>query len=463
MTDAQALATLLKKLRNDATAFNKHLLGRVHPSLPAGYWPKQVEVLDAVLRHRKVVVPSGHGTGKSFLATGAALHFAYTRPNSRVILCAPSWQQLKDVLWAELVHAWKNARIKLPGEIKSSQGQLQLQITEKWGIWGSSADTKSPESLAGRHAGDMLVICDESSWNGYDEVIETLESFNASNYLFIGNPLRNGRFRQLCDQADGETINKIHISSTDSPHAHLPRSPVGLADAGFLSDMRKTYGEDHPVYKSRVLGLFNETDEHTLIPASWMKRCDFTLTDEWKRQPHGDVIIAVDLAGGNGGDDAVILVRNRDQILDMKSSKNWSYPNGLVEQVKALAQVHKVDGSRIIYDKGGLGLGFSEFLSYAGLPGAYGYIGGSKGNRFATNFRGCCALQLRDRLDPDKNQPFHIPRPILDVLSSQIGQLRYSLNGGEQIKLEEKGEMAKRLNRSPDHLDCWLVSMSKGL
>jgi hypothetical protein len=438
-------------------AFNRHVLGRVHPSLPDGYWSKQVEVLKAIRKYRKVMVPAGHAVGKGFLASGASIHFLVTNPDSRVILLGPTHSQVSTGLWPEVTAAWNRSLIPLPGRVKNGS-PLQITIKDKWGLIVSSADTDA-EALGGKHAGKMLVVCDEASWEGYDKIIESLEGLNASNYLFLGNPLRNNGFKRLCDQADDITSKVIRISSLESPHAHLDRSPVGMADRGYINDMRTRYGEDSPQWRVRVLGEFNEDDSFCLIPSNWMDRCLTPLTEI----DHGPRCLSVDLSKGTGrGDYSVILVRDLDQILYMDWSASWSYPEGVAAKVKEVADRFKIPGDQVIYDHGGLGTGFGYNLANVGLAGAYGYVGGERGGKHATNFRGASALALKDRLDPSRNPvPFHIPRQYLDILKPQIAELRYELAGKDQIKLENKMLMKERMGRSPDHLDALIMAFAR--
>ena len=459
-SESALFGRLMAGLADDPAGFNKIVLGRLHKSLPEGYWAKQVEVLRSTLANRYTLVPAGHGCGKSYLASGGAIHFAYTRPNSRVLLFGPTFPQLQEVLWGELADAWNKSRVKLPGRLIGGNSP-KLLIGDKWGIWGSSVGGDGV-SKAGRHAGEMLVVCDEACSEGYDDVIEDLEGLNASNYLFIGNPLRHGRFKALCDKADAGVpgYEKITISSLESPHAHLGRSPVGLADRGYIEMMRATYGEDSPQWRARVLGRFNDDDIFALIPDAWMERCLQPPID----RVHGPRTLAVDLSKGTGrGDLSVIVVRDDDQLLHMDSSAVWSYPEGVATRVKQVAAAYNVAPENITYDSGGLGEGFGFILANNfGLPGAYGYVGGEHGGRLATNFRGAAALSFKHRLDPSRNPAhFHIPRGYLDALRPQIAELRYELAGKDQIKLEPKERLKARLGRSPDHLDSLIQSFCR--
>ena len=82
-----------------------------------------------------------------------------------------------------------------------------------------------------------------------------------------------------------------------SPHAHLARSPVGLADKVWLEAMGREPGENSPWYRSHVLAQRPKLATETLIPQEWLNlaRSDATAAavqtlradaGEWVAHPH---------------------------------------------------------------------------------------------------------------------------------------------------------------------------------
>ena len=111
--------------------------------------------------------------------------------------------------------------------------------------------TTSVERASGQHAKDLLVIIEEAS-GVEDEIWNALYSLKYSKLVAIGNPIRaEGRFVDLIRQADkdredcippNKAVCAIHIPSTESPHAHLEKSPYGLADHTWLEACYRHYG-----------------------------------------------------------------------------------------------------------------------------------------------------------------------------------------------------------------------------
>ncbi len=113
--------------------------------------------------------------------------------------------------------------------------------------------TTSVERAGGQHAKDLLVIIEEAS-GVEDEIWNALYSRKYSKLVAIGNPIRaEGRFVDLIRQADkdredcippNKAVYAIRIPSTESPHAHLGKSPYGLADRTWLEACYRHYGSN---------------------------------------------------------------------------------------------------------------------------------------------------------------------------------------------------------------------------
>ena len=87
---------LVRRYRPNAPLFVREVLG-VDPD------PWQVEFLEAISRgERKISVRSGHGVGKSTVASWAMIWYMLTRGPAKIVVTAPTSSQLYDALFAEL-------------------------------------------------------------------------------------------------------------------------------------------------------------------------------------------------------------------------------------------------------------------------------------------------------------------------------------------------------------------------
>jgi len=98
----QALQNRLAELdRLDAARYTHNPVGWVRDPLGEHVWSKQAEVIRAIAAHPLVAVQSGHGIGKSHLASRLVGWFLDTRPSAEsfVVTTAPTAPQLRAMLW----------------------------------------------------------------------------------------------------------------------------------------------------------------------------------------------------------------------------------------------------------------------------------------------------------------------------------------------------------------------------
>lgn len=462
-------ANLFADCYDDPSLFNDAILGR------SPYWGKQNEICDSVARYRDTLVASGNAVGKSYVAAGVALWWYYTRPRSLVVTTAASQTLLGTVLWKEMRRAKSRSIIPLDGEITVSPkaSPQTLDLGDGWCVLGIS--TKTVERLSGQHAADLLVIVDEASGVD-DEIWEAIDSLNYNRMLAIGNPIRaDGRFFDLWQQSqrekadgtkEGDRVNAITISSLDSPHAHLDRSPVGLADGAWLAAMRRRYGEQSLWWKTHVLALFPEISEDSLIPLAWLDAAACVVRD---RETRGQIVaggarMAVDLGEGVGRDRTVILIRDDHGVLEVVAGSHLGLAEAAAE-MKRLSITWKIPVTRITYDGAGIGRDLRLHLERVGLKGAKPYHGSGAVKTDFANLRSQSAWSLRRRLDP--TNPDNATRPAFAIpftdwwptMRDDLKELKYELVN-RKTKLENKEDLCARLGRSPDFGDALIQSFA---
>jgi phage terminase large subunit len=443
---------------DDPSRFNETILCR------NSYWHKQEEICRSVVKYPITCVKTGNGVGKSFLEGGIVPWFATLRPGSKTVVAAPSQAQLAGVLWSEIQAACKSAEEHgryLGGRFSG----LTWELGENWRVEGFGHG--SVESKSGRHAPELLAIIDEAS-GVHRDVHEAIDSLNPSRRLYCGNPLRpEGKFFDLCELSkDNPHVNVIQISSLESPHIGLERSPWGMADRTWIENARYEYGEDSIWWLCHVLGRFPTELDQALLPIPWL--------DAAGRLVHlrgGRVRLGVDLAKGAGGDDSCIVARDDNGVLGSWASNRWSLEES-ARQVKLRAAEYNVDGPRITYDASGVGVDFANRLAAVGLFGAKDYLGSRDGGEKFANLRSACGWQLRRRLDPGRTKrgeesglylpqvPFSIPADLLRRYRLELQGVRYQLDDAGRIELERKDDFVKRIKRSPNFLDSLMMTFA---
>jgi hypothetical protein len=419
--------------------------------------------------------------GKDWLVGRLLAWWLCTRANSLCIVTGPSQTNLGSVTWKEVRAALRSAR--LPLGLTVSQGircsPLRLTVNGDWGALGFS--TTSIERASGQHNSKLLVIVDEAS-GVTDDIWDAIESLGYSRLLAIGNPIRpDGGFVRLIRQAEKDgrdglppekAVNAIQIPSTQSPHAHLDHSPVGLADRTWIESTIRRYGRDSLYVRSHINAEIPDVAADTLIPIAWLDwaAAQTRVALPWNHPIHQTRRISCDLGEGVGRDSTAVIVRDDNGILEVVFGNALGLPEA-AEAIRNLAERWNVQHDRISFDRLGIGRDFPLHLARRGIKEARGYAGeGTPQSGDFPNLRSEAAWKLRQRLDPGhsaditdpfRQQPYFCvpPGAYWQRLRDELRVLTYSL-AGRQTKLLTKKDWSIVLGHSPDLADALIQSFA---
>jgi len=235
-----------------------------------GLWEKQEEIISSVFQNSYTAVRSGHSTGKTFASALCVLAFLYTQIPSKVITTAPTFRQVAKILWRDIRKLYTHRKIKLGGRLLT----LELFCDDDWFALGLHPREYDINAFQGYHSENILVVLDESpgvSSDLYDSAISLLTSENA-HLLEIGNPTSpSGHFYNAFQK--NSKYNKIHINCLDSPNIKAGKviRPY-LVIQKWINDRKDTWGENSPLWQSRVLGEFSTSEENSFAPLDWVER-----------------------------------------------------------------------------------------------------------------------------------------------------------------------------------------------
>jgi hypothetical protein len=452
----------------DPITFNRQVLGGAVPDGLGnrGFWARQKDLCRALVESPVVLVETGNAVGKSYADARLILWYLVTHPDSLVVATAPSETVLSSVVWGEVERAYDGARVPLGGRMLRNPLKLTLG-----GPWQAIAfSTRTVERFSSFHRRDLLAVVDEASGVA-PEIIEAIDALNPSRLLMTGNPLRpDGPFYERCAAArDGRSphARALHISSLESRHIHLGRSPWGLADASWLAKVRNDYGENSLFWQTHVLGRAPGAAQDALIPPAWLDRAAGVAEHIWS----GPKRLAIDLGGGAAGDFTALVVRDDNGVIALEASSHWGFETAAT-RAALLAQRHGVEPPRIVFDVSAIGHDFANRLEGVSLRGCQPYRGGAVGGVKFGNLRSAASWQLRQRLDPNRlvpaaggvprpQPPFRVPPPFLAAgLREELQGLKYDEDRTGRVCLEPKEEFARRLKRSPDRADALIMSFA---
>ena len=451
----QKKARAVQKIRDDPVHFVRDYLG-CEP------WPKQEEILRAIRDNKEVAVASCHAAGKSWLSARAVLWFSYTRKLSRVVTTAPTFDQVRDILWQEIRLAYASSKVELGGKLLDTR----LDLGPNWFATGRS--TNDANRFQGAHSakGHILVVADEAAgiepdiWIGIDGILTSQNS----HLLAIGNPTEaSGEFYEMFSRPG---VVKIYISAFDTPNfttfgitiedirnntwkekitSDLP-APY-LITPEWVYDKWLKWGEDSPLWISRVLGQFPEHSTDALIPLSWI-----VYAQTHKLEPSTPNILACDVA--RFGQDETVLVHRRGKVARLYKATHQE--DTMATTGRIIRALRDTNATEARIDADGLGAGVYDRLHEQKFPA----------KEMRSGFKAIDSEQfLNTRAEWYWNLRKCFENKEIDIgedeeLASQLSKLKYKITSKGQIQIESKEEMKRRGLKSPDRADALMLAFA---
>ena len=414
-------------------------------------WSKQEEVLTALPSRRRVAVKSGNGLGKGYCAAVAVLWFLYYHDPGIVLSTAPTFRQVRHILWRQVHRLYRGAADVLGGKMLDTRWEL---ADDRYAI-GLSAD--SADQFQGFHSENMFIVVDEAEGVS-EEIYEAIEAVMTSaspRLLLIGNPTTiTGAFRRAFHQ-ERNLYYTVSISALDSPNVKQGRVVIpGLATPAWVQERKETWGENNPIYRVRVLGEFPGQEEDTLIKLSDIEAAvyapDASGPADRPRENVGDVVLAVDVARF-GSDSSVILRRRGDRVEEIKAYHGLDTMQ-LVGRV--VAAVLESSPRRTYIDEIGVGAGVVDRLKELGydVRGVNVARKARQDNHYA-NQRAEGYWRLRELFESGR-----ISIPSDSQLVGELAAMRFDCDQRGRVRMEGKDIMRRRGLPSPDKADALMLA-----
>ena len=465
------MADMFVKYRQDPVFFVEHALG--HKT-----WSKQRDILRSIQENEKTAVRSSHGVSKTFTAAEATVWFLNCVPNSKVITTAPTFVQIKMLLWSEINTIYANSRIRLQGKCLTTEIQ-----TDDGDHYAYGFSTDKPARAEGWHAPAILFIFDEAKglpqwlWDSARGAMTgglcRWLAISTTDGIQVGE-----QFHKIFNNPTSDW-NRIHISAFDSPYVTGekfrsieipdPRRPdvfrvrktdpsqldIQIATPKYIEDGRRDWGEESVLYRTKVLGEIVDAGADSVIKVSQVNQM-FANAGRDDFDSSGAVEIGVDVARG-GTDDVVMFKRKGLRVIDSRTIT----PGGLPERAKLVYVADEVErfagyekSDRIKVDDTGVGGGVTDILQDRDY------------NVIPVNFGGDANDQ--DRYPSTASEMwFEVGRIIQDIACPENDRLAAELVNRKSKGLDHKGrrmvegkeEYKKRHgSKSPDAADAFLLT-----
>lgn len=463
----------------------------------------QRRLLQKIAEYDRVATRACHDVGKSWTLARAVLWFGACFPYSKIITTAPTYNQVKNILWSEIRAAYSRAKYPLGGRMNLTEWQVT-----KEGDWfaigftprneltgGGGQGTQS--SFQGFHAPHILLVFDEATgipaniWT----MAEGIMTSGNVKWVSIGNPTsRSSEFFRCFSSPEW---HKVSLNCFDSPNLIAN----GITDLESLTKeidvirglnddeaeaRKKTYktpkphllslkwvismahprkwGLEHPLFVSKVLGDFPKDADGTLLPLGWIEESFMRLavTDTGQRKTLG-----VDVA--RFGTDSTVLTGLGGKKQNHLSTLIQKDTTEVVGAVVALNREEQYD--MIVVDETGIGGGVVDGLNEAKREGHIGPTTEIRGVQFggAVECDGPATCKHTDCLKSKyvnlKARMFGLLRDDLrddnglcllneDVYLDELPTVLYAFDSKGRMVIESKDEYKRRTGRkSPDYAD----------
>jgi hypothetical protein len=436
--------------------------------------PQQERVFEVLQRDKKVLVPSGNGVGKSFLAAIlASWHYDCYSP-SETIVSAPNLKQVQDIIFKEL-------RELRRGDPYFMRRAPRLHSSHNHFIDGLTAKTAT--GFQGRHStakdgdnGSVMVIFDEAEDIPKDfwEAAHTMAHY----FVAIYNPTTTGS-QAATEERSGHwpivPLNALeHPNVTEALAGRVAPIPTAVTLADVRSRLnkwaRKVEAKDAkdtdvlfdgvwyrpgPAAEARILGRRPTSAVDTIFSESTWKRVAANAYDIDSRWP---IQIGVDVA--RFGDDYTVIHGRKGFCSVLHESYNGYDTTAvakLVEQaiVKISGKSHIDYNTPIYVDAVGVGAGVIDKLREMGFDPTPVH-GGHPSNSPTEypNVRSELLFALAEVCDKGLVDFSRLHSDHVAAIRDQMMAPKYKLDKRGRRVAEEKALVKARINRSPDDLDA---------
>lgn len=275
-----------------------------------------------------VAVKACTGSSKTYWLARVCLWYLDCYEDSLVVTTAPRGAQLRQNLWAEInkiMHKFKRVRphcvinknLNLFAEGDNKSPYCTTKESHKmYGLAvGVGADETSATGAQGIHRKNLLIVCEETAGISSPVMTALQNTCTGDDNIIIavGNP--DSEYDELAKFEQLDNVQTYQISAYDYPNVVLKRDVMsGAVTVGSIDRRLKKYGENSPLFLSRVRGITPKDGDSSLISGLSIDACtvNHELYDTVEVEGHNAV--GVDVSNSEDGDKAA-LAWGRNNVL----------------------------------------------------------------------------------------------------------------------------------------------------
>lgn len=458
-------------------------------------WSKQRRILESLVDHPKTGVPACHDSGKSFIAARAAAWWLDTHAagDAFVVTTAPTFAQVRSILWREIGKAHRKG--KLVGRVNqtewlidgSGRHYVATQPQEELVAFGRKPSDYDQAAFQGIHARFVLVIIDEADGVPRDlfDAAETLATNENARILAIGNPVDpTSEFASIArlpadmdpeseaadefDSPSGWHVIRIDGYATPNFSGEAVPDDVRemLLSRSWVADKIVRFGERSAYVTARVRGRHPLDTEDGVIRGSAIRNCrhiddngePIAAEELWSAEQLLPVELGVDV--GAGGDESVVQERR-----GVRAGRVWRQrsPDTMDLVDLSLQAILATGATTLKIDSIGIGKGAADRLEQMRRQGLHRC-------RIVLVNVGQAALdpahyvKLRDQVwwevgrELIEDGAVDLTEIDEETISQLVAPRLMPPDAANRIKVEPKAETKKRIGRSPDNADAYLLA-----
>lgn len=403
-------------------------------------------------QHARVAVKSCTGAGKTACLVWMSILLMLTREDCRILITAPSSNQLHRVYhsellkWAAKMPGWARGYLDIK---KESFNVVDVEYQMANLVTGSPSNL---ESLAGGHARNYIILVDEASGieeKVFDVLFRTLGSSKDGKMILTSNPVRNtGRFYEIFSQ-EKEMWKRLTFTAHGSK----------MVEPKWIKDMADQYGIDSDNYQIGVLGEFGRIGETQFFPTADIEAAFKNRLHQ--RDYHNFPIVGGLDVARYGDDTTVFVTRQGPAVLDITEYRGLST---MEVANRAVSYIRQHNLATLNVDGIGIGAGVVDRLKELWRDGMFTcpIVDVVISNKSTQPHK---YANLRSQLYGDMREWLANSAEIPDdkTLISQLSAITYTYNGKMQLQLLNKKDIKRLEGFSPDIVDAITLSFATGV
>lgn len=435
------------------------------------FYRDQLRVMEAVDRDgSRVAWAACHGGGKTLIQALCEVAFPCRYPEGICKDTATTYKQVKGQVWKEIHKLLMKAKRRHPGLGWPDAQRTFWYPDEESKAYrhcvGSSAEDES--SYQGEH-GEMLFSVNEAQAVG-EYIFAAIDNNRAAGNIRefrVGNPTTTeGAFHRSFHE-ERNLWTAIRTTAYDTPNLmgltaagllrmsdeELDVSPWPTVNRRWVREKLEAWGEDHPLYRIKVLAEFPQVDAYGLYAPSWLDHAEEDL-EGYETKP---VVVGLD-PSGQGQDETAGYALQGGQVVGSLFTREEDSRGPVVAWLAGLggpSKVAMVNGESV-----GVGYYLLKHVQDQGYTVRMFHPQHRPKNRERFDSRKDeVHWELRDALEaPSKGKARRIGGLRDEKTQAQLLTMRWGLTAAGLTAVESKTSREARRLLSPDRAEALIMA-----